>query len=66
MLYMVSEIGDLTNLSRSEQNNPQQDLLQLEEHLKDFDNRLMIIRERMQQRKQKRFIRNLFKTLFHR
>lgn len=66
MLYMISEIGDLTNLSRIEPNNSQQDLLQLEEHIKDFDNRLMIIRERMQQRKQKRFFINLFKNFFNR
>lgn len=66
MLYMISEIGDLTNLSRIEPNNSQQDLLQLEEHIKDFDNRLMLIRERMQQRKQKRFFINLFKNFFNR
>lgn len=66
MLYMISEIGNLTNLSRIEPNSSQQDLLQLEEHIKDFDNRLMLIRERMQQRKQKRFFINLFKNFFNR
>jgi len=64
MLYMIPDIANLTNLSKIEQNNPQQELLQLEEHLKDFDNRLMLIRERMQQRKQKRFFKNLFKNFF--
>jgi len=64
MLYMVSEIGNLTSLSKIEQNKPQQDLLQLEEHLKDFDNRLMLIRERMQQRNQKRFFKKFFKNFF--
>lgn len=55
-------------LLQQEKFKPQQDLLQLEEHLKEFDNRIVEIREKLEQRQEsqetkgKGFLKRIFKS----
>lgn len=50
-------------LLKNEQDKPKEDLLLLEEHLKEFDDRLMNIKERMEKRKEEP--KSIFQRIFH-
>lgn len=50
-------------LLKNEQDKPKEDLLLLEEHLKEFDDRLMNIKERMEKRKEEP--KSIFQRIFN-
>jgi hypothetical protein len=45
---------------KSEQDKPKQDLLLLEEHVKEFEGRLAVVKENMEQRKETRETKGIF------